>query len=1286
MSYFSYLSLFLLLTLIPLCPGYKLNAFYANWDGYNGYPVSLIPGEKISRIFYDAFFMSLQANPDGSLIPGCQFDDPYMDLQKVGPIDGVFGDTDQSWNDPLRGNMYQFMQFKKRYPHVQIIAAISGGYDMHEDMLQQSNTDLWAQGCLNLLQTYPTVFDGVNINLQYPCVNNDPNCNGIIPSPNDEAAFTNFVKTFKDTLPAGSYLSLTLSPEELKHEALDFASLNFLVDEYLLQTYNMADGAWDSYTGHHTPPHSNPNDPEVVRQTFNVEDALNSLIQKGAPPQKIIIGAAFYGRGFQIGTNSQDNGVFTLSNGELSIGTVYGGSVEQNIFLYWDIKTNYMANYQFDSVAMAPYIRDNVNGVFISFDDVTSITEKVRMVQKLGLGGIFIWEISMDLNNELIEAAQPVCSPQYDCQRPSKEIPGGLTLDETPQFIILQMEDSILDTDFLNEDQLTRLLKNGDPTYPILDSLGCIPRFTGYFSGRLGDYNMINYAYRTGSVAMRGYTMTTSLSTGPATWQQELSSLQSDFNYLAQATPVGSRAPFFQANEFYYEQLYNMGIKFDSSMIWNDGFTKQAYWPFTLDYPDLIDQNLCNFKGACPTQSYPGLWEFPLDSFNYDDPESYFNYYVIDSNYDDMLTAFQANFLDSYTFNKAPRAINLRWKYFVDPHTNELIEIKQQFVLEFLNWITTGRSDVIFATESQVIDWIKNPIPLAQLQQNWAKTCPDPTLTPENSCAGGVLEQCFYQTLSYVVCGSNCPNLVPDISTSYSLVGDPGDLLLNMCPVINGRYGCQPSVTVINSTTDDTNSTTDDTNSTTDDTNTSTTNSSGTTPNSSSTAGSSGTTTGSSTTGSGGTTTNSSGSGNSSTTGSNGTTTNSSGSGSSTAGSSTTGSGSTTTNSSGSGNSSTTGSNDTTTNSSGSSTTGSSNGTTTASSNSSSSGNGSSTTGSNGTSSSNATTTPPPPLPTTPWNGVVNITYPAPWGYTGQWTYQIEIFMYNPNPTYNATSALLSVRNCKSLGSVASAFSFPDNTIYTTDDGYDYTTKFLTTQHGGWLNVPPSNTFSLGFINFIATQQIVVENYLVFGLDLYAVPLSCGATTCNTYCGNTTGCTMSQPFGPANCNSNCNTLLGCSAGNLPWTGVVHMNYTSWGYPGSYTYQVDFYMTNPQPTVNPVAALFSLNYCNSLSISVAYGFPDNTLYTTTNGNMVNNKFLINQSGWIKPGTFHLGELMILAAKNNLVLENLIVFGLDLYATALPCTVNTCNVYCGRSNCMASQATNCNSACSSLLQCS
>jgi GH18 family chitinase len=74
---------------------------------------------------------------------------------------------------------------------------------------------------------YPTVFDGLDIDLEFPCKADDKHCgDGITPSSNDKDAFTQLIKEFRDALGSNYLLTIATSAEPHKAEALDFPILN----------------------------------------------------------------------------------------------------------------------------------------------------------------------------------------------------------------------------------------------------------------------------------------------------------------------------------------------------------------------------------------------------------------------------------------------------------------------------------------------------------------------------------------------------------------------------------------------------------------------------------------------------------------------------------------------------------------------------------------------------------------------------------------------------------------------------------------------------------------------------------------------------------------------------------------------------------------------------------------------------------------------------------------------------------------------------------------------------
>jgi chitinase len=162
-------------------------------------------------------------------------------------------------------------------------------------------------------------------------------------------------------------------------------------------TYDFTAGSQgDAYTGHHTQPKGNSNDPIPDRKLMSADLAAKYYVQNGAMPSKVNLGVAFYARGFLIPNVSVNQGPFFPSLGGITFGTWEVGEVD-----YYDLKNNYMTNDSlcFDSLAQAPYIVNNTEGWFLTYDDVESIQQKVNLVEFYEYDGLFAYELTGDDDN-----------------------------------------------------------------------------------------------------------------------------------------------------------------------------------------------------------------------------------------------------------------------------------------------------------------------------------------------------------------------------------------------------------------------------------------------------------------------------------------------------------------------------------------------------------------------------------------------------------------------------------------------------------------------------------------------------------------------------------------------------------------------------------------------------------------------------------------------------------------------------------------------------------------------
>ena len=370
-----------------------VSVYYGNWKAYQrAFPLCEIPFDKIDRLFY--IFTDIS---DGE----CKFADSQLNLESIQSIDGRCSSPLQPEDDPVKGNIYQLKIIKQKYPKLKVFFVIGGMIytdSMREYIITNDTKKMegFVNSCVQMYNDYYFAFDGIDIDYEYPCVVDDDSC-GFTPAYNEKELFANFVTEFRKQLGNSSMLSLATSAEFQKIDALDFQRLNHLVDIYNIMAYDLTSGSWgDTYTGHHAQPKINVDDPLYYRKKKSGDLAAKYFVKKGAKPEKINLGVAFYGRGFKISTDNQNNGPFCLSLGEMNFGTWEKGIIE-----YYDIKNNYSdSNFSFfDDEAKAPYIIDSKKGIFITFEDSRSIQEKISIVNDNGYQGLFAYEITGDDQN-----------------------------------------------------------------------------------------------------------------------------------------------------------------------------------------------------------------------------------------------------------------------------------------------------------------------------------------------------------------------------------------------------------------------------------------------------------------------------------------------------------------------------------------------------------------------------------------------------------------------------------------------------------------------------------------------------------------------------------------------------------------------------------------------------------------------------------------------------------------------------------------------------------------------
>jgi chitinase len=382
----------------------EIIAYFPQWGiEHQPYYVKFIEttgaADKITELNY-AFAVP---GPDSIGKIGAKFMNAYYDYQQVYSaemsIDGQADDSVQS----LRGHFNQLKKLKARHPNLKVLVSIGGwlGSTYFSDAaLTEESREVFTESCINtfIRGNLPVergaggkgvaagIFDGIDVDWEYPMKGG---AEGIHHNENDKNNLTKLYALFRKKLDAiNPDLILTAAvpakddPAQLFNIKEDTKYLNW----YLLMTYDFC-GGWDRRTGHHANPLTNPNTPLSASMDATVRKYRNDY---GIPADKIIPGAAFYGRSWK--------NVESDNNGFNQPGTIGPGIYEAGVNYYADIiplrKRGYKVSW--DTWSMAETMYNPEEKIFWTYDETQSIALKGRYVDAYDLRGIMFWEISGD--------------------------------------------------------------------------------------------------------------------------------------------------------------------------------------------------------------------------------------------------------------------------------------------------------------------------------------------------------------------------------------------------------------------------------------------------------------------------------------------------------------------------------------------------------------------------------------------------------------------------------------------------------------------------------------------------------------------------------------------------------------------------------------------------------------------------------------------------------------------------------------------------------------------------
>ncbi|WP_341216093.1 glycoside hydrolase family 18 protein [uncultured Wocania sp.] len=325
-------------------------------------------------------------------------------------------DNEMKFNNVEYGNkLKQLVKHRNNYPNLKFMIACGGwGSKGFSDMsYSPESRKRFVESVVKFIKEYD--LDGLDIDWEYPCI---PAAN-TKARPEDKQNFTFLMKELREalnTLERNQTLTFASAGWKPYYNNIELDKVMKHVDYMNIMTYDQVSGN-APFTGHHTPlgwiksehlKDSLVSDfyEEMKKRSNNqgaeyapgsTEMIVDYCFSQGVNPKQIVIGAAFYGKGWK-GVSSINNGLYQANKGAFTTSA------------YRDIREKYESdkNYKrhWDSIAKAPYLFNERDSIFITYDDTISVKLKTEYALKNKLGGIMFWQLGQDVKekNSLLNA------------------------------------------------------------------------------------------------------------------------------------------------------------------------------------------------------------------------------------------------------------------------------------------------------------------------------------------------------------------------------------------------------------------------------------------------------------------------------------------------------------------------------------------------------------------------------------------------------------------------------------------------------------------------------------------------------------------------------------------------------------------------------------------------------------------------------------------------------------------------------------------------------------------
>jgi len=394
--------------------GKILGGYFEEWSiYYAGYNIANLQqngvADKLTHLLYA--FGNVTTTP----APACAIADTYADYQAFLPsVNGT------AYPGPLYGNFAAIQQLKGLHPKLKVLMSLGGASAANtaafvsaastaagRKALAASCIDMFVNGNIATGVTAPGLFDGFNIDWEFPTATDKQNFTALLTE------FRNQLNALSKTTGKQYTLSFDGPAGSQNYVNIDLRKAAAQVDFITIDGYNYA-GSWETQTNDASPLFDSRQDP-LFGQDLDIDDTVNAYLRAGVPASKYTMGLPLYGAGWT-GVPNRNHGLYQNStapspvlwaNGTGLCPDISGATagcdtlLTPGLLTYSTLSTltsNGYSNY-FDPRRIAISLYDPTSKTFYTYDDpATAFLKMIYVDLKVpgGLGGAYVWALKDD--------------------------------------------------------------------------------------------------------------------------------------------------------------------------------------------------------------------------------------------------------------------------------------------------------------------------------------------------------------------------------------------------------------------------------------------------------------------------------------------------------------------------------------------------------------------------------------------------------------------------------------------------------------------------------------------------------------------------------------------------------------------------------------------------------------------------------------------------------------------------------------------------------------------------